>query len=293
MMTSTEPTTAHIYRNYDQQQLDAQYDQSTLVKDVQPFDRAWRKSSNKVNEQLSVRRDLPYGDSAGEKLDLFLPAGEGPFPVVAFFHGGGWTRHGKEKFAFPAPAFVDHDVAFACVGFDMLPQITLAGITAQCRYAVDWLLANAQDLNIDADALFVAGHSSGAHLAASTLASDGGAPAADIKGALLISGIYDLEPVRLSARNEYLHLTAELAHALSPIEHIPSDPCPLVVACGGGELDEFQRQSAAFAQAWEASGGAVHFISYPRHNHFSITTEFADATGEAMQAFLELIEQRL
>ena len=288
-----DSTSRHIYREYDQQQLDAQYDQHTLVKDVQPFERSWRKGSIEANEQLSVQRDLAYGDSAGEKLDLFLPAGEGPFPVVAFFHGGGWTRHDKAKFAFPAPAFVEHDVAFACIGFDKLPQITVAEITVQCRRAIDWLLANAQDLHLDADALFVAGHSSGAHLAATTVTSDNDAPAPDIKGALLVSGIYDLEPVRLSARNEHLQLTAELARALSPIEHIPSDPCPLVVACGGGELDEFQRQSAAFAAAWEASGGAVQFISYPRHNHFSITAELADATGEAMQAFLAIIEQRL
>jgi arylformamidase len=293
MMTDSDTTTPRVYRDYDQQQLDAQYDQNTLVKDVRPFERAWRKGSSDANEQLNVQRDLAYGDAAGEKLDLFMPAGEGPFPVVAFFHGGGWTRHGKEEFAFPAPAFVEHDVAFACVGFDMLPRITLAEMTVQCRRAVDWLLANAPQLKLDADALFVAGHSSGAHLAASTLTIDGGTTAADIKGALLVSGVYDLEPLRLSSRNELLHLSEELVHALSPIENIPADPCPIVVACGGAELDEFQRQSAAFAQAWEAAGGEAHLITYPRRNHFAMTEELADATGEAMQAFLALIEQPL
>jgi arylformamidase len=130
-------------------------------------------------------------------------------------------------------------------------------------------------------------------LAAAMLTLADGAPPPDIKGALLISGIFDLQPVRLSARNEALQLDEELARTLSPIEHIPNDPCPLVVACGSGELDEFQRQSTTFAQAWEAAGGAAQLINYPRHNHFSITGELADATGEAMQGFLDMIEQRI
>ncbi|MFT5172024.1 MAG: arylformamidase [Gammaproteobacteria bacterium] len=292
-MTSNDKPTQPIYLDYDQQQLDAQYDQGTLIKDVQRYERAWRDGSAAATERLTVRRDVAYGDSPAQKLDLFLPAGEGPFPVVAFFHGGGWTRHGKEKFAFPAPAFIDHDIAFACVGFDMLPKVTVPQIAAQCRQAIDWLLANAPDLKVDADALFVAGHSSGAHLAAATLALNDGAPPPDIKGALLLSGVYDLQPLLLSARNEALQLTEELVRTLSPINNIPTDPCPLVVACGGGELDEFQRQSAAFAQAWETAGGAVQLINYSRHNHFSMTEELADATGEAMQGFLEMIEQRI
>ena len=78
-----------VYREFNQQQLDTAYDQGSLVKDRQPWERAWRKGSDEAVEQLNVQRDLAYGDSPAQKLDLFLPAGEGPFPLVAFFHGGG------------------------------------------------------------------------------------------------------------------------------------------------------------------------------------------------------------
>ena len=83
----------------------------------------------------------------------------------------------------------------------------------------------------------------------------------------------------------------EAVRSLSPVRHIPQDPCPLVIACADGDLDEFQRQSKTFAQAWEAGDGDAQFIRYARHNHFSLTLELADATSEAMQAFLALIEQ--
>jgi arylformamidase len=291
----TSPTPEHephVYRNYEQQELDAQYDQATLVPDIQAYERAWHKGSDEANERLKVQHDLAYGDSPRQKLDLFVPAGDGPFPVVAYFHGGGWTRHGKEKFAFPAPAFVDDGVAFACIGFDLLPDVTLADIPAQCRRAVDWLADNADELNIDADALFVAGHSSGAHLAALTMTGNGDIAPPDIKAALLLSGIFDLEPLRLSARNEQLNLDVEQVKALSPIENIPENPCPVVIACGGGDLGEFRRQSHAFAEAWENAGGDARIIEYPNHNHFSMTEELADATGEAMQAFLALIDDQ-
>ncbi len=279
-----------VYLHYDQAALDAQYDQRTLVRDPGPYEREWREGSDAARALPGLHADLAYGEGPRECLDLFLPRGDGPFPLVAFFHGGGWTRHDKSKFAFPAPAFLEHGIAFAAVGFDPVPQVRLEAQVAEARAAVEWLQDAAVRLGIDADAVFAAGHSSGAHLAASLVTGDDDVPPADVKGALLVSGIYDLEPVRLSARNEYLQLDAAQALALSPIARIQPDPCPLVIAWGGGELDEFQRQSGAFADAWEAAGGAVTRVHRPRVNHFAITRELADPTGEVLAPFFDLIE---
>jgi len=278
---------AAVFLDYDQAALDAQYDQRSLVKDTSRYEKDWRSGSNAARAELRVRGDLVYGASERQRMDLFSPEGEGPFPVALFVHGGAWTRHGKEKFAFPAPAFVGDGVAFACVGFDLVPQVSLAEQVAQVRHALDWLQSNAEELGVDADAVFVAGHSSGAHLAATLITGD---RAPDVKGALLLSGIYDLEPVRLSARNEYLKLDEDQARMLSPIGHIPSSPCPLIVGWGHRELDEFQRQSRAFAEAWEAAGGSTTAMGLRGHNHFDIVRELADPTSEPMAAFLELIE---
>jgi arylformamidase len=279
-----------VWLGYDQAALDAQYDQRTLVRDIDPFEREWRQRSAEARQMRGLHADLAYGDSPRQRVDLFLPNGSGPFPLVVFFHGGGWTRHDKEKFAFPAPAFVEHGIAFACVGFDLTPSVRLEVLLAQARRGLDWLIANAARFGLDADAVFTAGHSSGAHLAACMITGDDAAPPADVKGALLVSGIYDLEPVRLSARNQYLHLDAGQAAALSPIGRIAADPCPVVVAWGGAELAEFQRQSAAFADAWERAGGDVRRVVLAQANHFTITRELADATGDVLGAFLALIE---
>jgi len=281
---------AAVWRDYDQRALDAQYDQKTLVRDTAPYEREWRRASEAARQALRPRADLAYGDGARRRLDLFLPDGDGPFPLVAFFHGGGWVRREKDLFAFPAPAFVGEGVAFAAVDFDLVPAVTVAGQAEQAREAVLWLQANAAALGLDADAVFAAGHSSGAHLAASLITGDAGTPPADVKGALLVSGIYDLEPVRLSARNELLGLDADQARALSPAARIPPAPCPVVVAWGGAELDEFQRQSADLADAWEAAGGEARRVHLPADNHFSITRQLSDPTSEPMTAFLEVID---
>lgn len=288
--TATDEGGGAVWLDYDQAALDAQYDQRTLVRDTDAFDREWRQRSAEARQMRGLQVDLAYGQSPRERLDLFVPQGSGPFPLVVFFHGGGWTRHDKEKFAFFAPAFVEHGAAFACVGFDLTPQVRLEVLAAQARRGLDWLIANAPSLGLDADAVFVAGHSSGAHLAACMIVGDAASPPADVKGGLLVSGIYDLEPVRLSARNQYLHLDAAQAAALSPITRITADPCPVVIGWGGGELAEFQRQSAAFADAWEQAGGDVQRVFLPAHNHFTMTREMADATGDLLGAFLELIE---
>ncbi len=282
-----------VYLSYDQAELDAQYDQRSLVRDVSTYEREWREGSEAARALPGLRANLAYGEGPRERLDLFLPRGDGPFPVVAFFHGGGWTRHDKDKFAFPAPAFLEHGIAFAAVGFELTPKVSLELQATQARAAVRWLQAQAGDLALDADAVFAAGHSSGAHLAAGVITGDDEEPPEDVKGALLVSGVYDLEPVRLSARNEYLQLDASQAAALSPIARIQPDPCPVVIAWGGAELAEFQRQSAAFADAWESAGGAVTRVHLPGINHFAITRQLADATGEVLQPFLDMIESPL
>ncbi|MFM2128863.1 MAG: hypothetical protein RL477_409, partial [Pseudomonadota bacterium] len=107
-----------------------------------------------------------------------------------------------------------------------------------------------------------------------------------IKGAAPVSGMFDLEPVRHSWRNTYLHLDEERARALSAIHQIPKTPIPLVIGVGTGELQEFQRQSHAFAAAWRAAGQACEFIWMEGRNHFEMGAEFGDPNSPIIRAIL-------
>ena len=162
----------------------------------------------------------------------------------------------------------------------------------QAREAVAWSCENAQDFNADPGRLYIAGHSSGGHVGGMMAVTDWTAhnlPRGLIKGALLCSGMYDLAPVRLSARNDYLHLDEAAEARNSAIRQIPGDGCPLIVGYGGGEQTEFRRQSRAFAAAWRAAGLEVEEFDMPGVNHFQLRRHFNDPNSPILTAMLALM----
>ena len=208
-----------------------------------------------------------------------------------FFHGGAWRLLSKAESAYPAMAMIEQGISFAAVNFDLVPAISLAEQVAQCQRAIAWLSRNAGDR--EAANMTVLGHSSGAHLAAMMATTDwqaeAGLPANVIKSALLVSGVYDLEPVRLSARNDYLHLDEQTAKALSPIQRVGPSQCPVAVTWGGRELEEFQRQSEAFSQAWRRAGNQCETLPYPSSNHFEMSFRLAETDDAVYRALCKLV----
>ena len=122
------------------------------------------------------------------------------------------------------------------------------------------MIAHAGELGGHPERVFVAGHSAGGHLTA--MAMDDGR----VAGGVAISGIYDLEPIRLNYLNGKLGLDrAETAR-------LPSRAAPLVVTVGLGELPELIRQSQAYAEAWTARGLRGRYLPLAEG---TITTRFS------------------
>jgi arylformamidase len=134
----------------------------------------------------------------------------------------------------------------------------------QVRRAIAWVYDNAAHLGSDPNQLYVGGQSSGGHLAAVALRTDWprdfGLPADIIEGGMCISGMYDLPPVRLSARNAYIAFDDATVAALSPIRHLDRLNAPLIVAYGTCETPEFQRQNREFAATVKAVGKSVQLF---------------------------------
>lgn len=291
--TAPEATVGRAdWRDYDQAELDAQYEQRTLVPDAAAYFERHLRLGEEVCARLDCRLDVAYGPGPDERLDVF-PAGGTDTPVVVYLHGGAWTRWTKAHNRFQAPAFVDRGVAFVSVEFTLVPPGTLDQQVAQCRAAFAWVHAHAREFGGDPAKLYVAGHSSGGHMAAmlatTDWAGDAGLPADAVKGTIAASGIYDLAPVRASARNGYLQLDAEGALRNSPMAHIPDALAPTVIAYGTGELAEFQRQSRDFAAELGRRGHDCREVVLPGLNHFEVGEAFAEPDGPLLAAAFEMI----
>ena len=277
-----------VFLHYNQDALDLQYEHARRLTDIPVWREKRVESSERVRGLLESRLDVAYGEDEDEKLDIF-PAKKAGAPIRVWVHGGAWTAGTRKEFSYPAEAFVNAGAAFVVIGFGLTPKFTLDQIVDQVRRAVAWVYHNAESFGGDRDQLFISSHSSGSHLTAMTLATDWSQhdmPADAIKGAVMGSGIYDLKPIKLSYRNQYLHLDDEAVDRLSPVRHIPDVGCPLTLAIGGDETEDFFRQRDEDAAAWRAKGYPCNIIERPGLHHFSITIEYGDAEGPIVKAAL-------
>jgi arylformamidase len=280
-----------VFLEYDQAELDRQYDQRAWALNAAPVIRRYTENSDRARARLGEPDVFAYGPSAAETLDLYrCPKANAPIQV--FIHGGAWRLLGKRDSAFAAETFVRAGAHFIALDFALLPSVTLAEMVAQVRRGVAWVYQNAVRLGGDPTRLHISGHSSGGHLAGCVAVTDWqefGLPHDVVKSAVLASGIYDLLPVRLSARNDYVKLDTSTEQALSPIRHLRNFSGRAYVACGALESDEFKRQSRALAAALDPLQLAAPLAEYAGLNHYEVADTLADPHGGLGRAALGLM----
>lgn len=280
-----------LYRGMDRDELDRQYNARATVGDIEPFLRQYAELSARARNALAVRCDLQYGQHRDETLDFF-PAGSNA-PLFIFIHGGYWRLLSKDDSSFFAENFVRHGISVAAINYSLAPAASLERIVAQVRSSFAWLWNNTGELNVDRRRFFVAGSSAGAHLAAMILCGDWnkgyGLPDKHTAGAVLASGLFELEPLRYCHPNEWLNLDEDAALQNSPVKHLPKTGCPILVTWGGSETDEFKRQSREFASAWTDAGFASVSFEISDRNHFDIILDLCDPNRELTRRTFEMI----
>jgi arylformamidase len=274
----------------DQRELDDAYDQAVYAPNREQVLGRYEVNSDEARRALGPPYHDQYGPSEAEQLDVYLSDWRGA-PINVFLHGGGWRGGRAASYALLGEIFVRNGAHvvipdFAPIGDhdgDLRPMVE------QVTRAVTWVHRNAARFRGDPDRIYLSGHSSGAHLGGCLVTTDWaaeGLPPDPLKGALLVSGMYDLKPVRLSKRSEYVRFTDEIEEALSPIRHLDRLATPLIVAYGTYETPEFQRQSREFAAAVEAAGKPVSLLVAEGYNHFEILETLPSPYGLLGRAVL-------
>jgi len=284
-----------IWLDMDQEELDRAYTQSVYAPNIRQVISRWSTNSALVRSRIGDPLRFSYGDKPIETLDVF-PSKRRDAPVHIYIHGGAWQQGKAENYAFPAEMFVNAGVHYVVPDFSWVQDVgdSLFPIADQVRRAVAWVYRNASEFGGDSDRIYLSGHSSGGHLAGVILTTDWekefDLPADIIKGGLCCSGMFDLKPVRLSARGDYIKFTDEMVHALSPIRHLDKLHAPLIVAYGSHETPEFIRQSRDFAKAVADAGKSVQLIVAENYNHFEIIETLANPYGILGHAALKQMQ---
>ena len=274
----------------DKATLDANYNLRAAVPEHPAWFERYAATSAAFRARWPGRLDLPYGDSPRQVIDLFLPPSQQTSrpPLLVFIHGGYWQAFGPKDFSFVAERFVAAGAAVAMVGYDLAPAVAMDAIVSQVRHAIAWLYRNAGAHGFDPGRICLSGHSAGGHLAAMALATDWqaafGLPQDLVKGVCAISGVFDLEPIRLCYLNEVLRLDAEQARRNSPVLLPPRARCPVIVTVGERETEAFHRQSGAYAAALRRADLDCALVVQPGLDHFAIIMAMTDATNPAVHA---------
>lgn len=273
---------------------DREYNARASIPDAQRILATWAERGAATRRQRAGLLDLPYGEAAAERLDVFPTRREGA-PLLVYIHGGYWRALDKSDFSWVAPPFVDHGIAVAVVNYGLAPATPIEEIVRQMLRALAWLYRKADDLQFDPQRICVSGHSAGGHLAAMMLAALWSRYADDlpenlVKGALAVSGVFDLEPlVHAPFVNVDLQLDAERAAALSPARMLPATRAPMYTAVGGNESAEFKRQTALIAKRWPRN--VVRDVPMTGFNHLTVAEELANPASPLFDAALELVQK--
>ena len=283
-----------VYRDYDQTALDAAYDQAAYAPNREQLIKRRIRDSELTRLRVGEPERLAYGPADIERLDIYRTKRDAA-PVFVFIHGGAWRSGRSKDFATPAEMILAAGAHYVVPDFSWVQDVggSLIVLADQVRRAIAWVYRNAARFGINPAHLYIGGQSSGGHLAAVALTTDWprdfGLPVDIIKGGMCISGMYDLTPVRLSARNAYVAFDDITVSALSPIRHLDRLHAPVIVAYGTCETPEFQRQNREFAAAVENAGKKVQLLVAEHYNHFELPETLCNPYGLLGRAALDLI----
>jgi len=279
----TTPFDAPDWRGMKQQDLDSGLNNSAAVAGSADTVAGWDRRSAEFRAAHPDHLDVRYGPRERDRLDFFKA---GPnAPTLLFIHGGYWQMRAKEAFSLFAAGPMAHGINVASIGYTLAPDATLDQIVAEIHAGIDFLAGWLPGVGGDADRIVASGWSAGGHLTAMAISNP------RIKGGVGISGIYDLEPIRLSYLNIKLGLDEAMSRRNSPMTQVEGAMKPLALTVGAAELPLLRKQTADFAAHRARYGLPVSYEEIPGLNHFSIMDQMLAPAGRITTMIRQLFER--
>jgi arylformamidase len=281
-----------VWLGMDQKELDDAYDQSVYAPNQGELRKRRIAACERALKRLGAPQRVAYGPTEIEKLDIYK-TNRSNAPVRIFIHGGAWRNGRSSESSFMAEMYVAAGAHFVVLDFAAVTDVggSLMVMADQVRRGVAWVAKNAASFGGDPNRIYLAGHSSGSHLGGVVTVTDWekdfDLPRNVLKGAILVSGMYDLKAPRLSKRGQYVNFDDETEEKLSTQRHLDKLHTPLILAHGTLETPEFQRQTREFAAAVKAAGKSVEFFIGEGYNHFEMQETMANPFGLCGRPALE------
>jgi len=272
---------------------EALYNNRALVPDHMDTIDWWARESSKTREHVACSLGVSYGSSERQTMDVF-PASTPDAPIMVFIHGGYWQGLATSFFSFVAPQLNALGYCVAVVGYDLCPDVTVDDITRQIQKACSFIYEHALDYGANGNLLYVSGHSAGGHLTAAMMATEwtavgDGLPRNLVKGAMSISGVFDLFPLVNTSINVKVGFDETSARQNSPILHKPVSTGPLALVVGACESQGFLDQSDRLRDAWADDLQFISRVDIADKDHFTVVSELARPNSPLIQVAASLL----
>lgn len=223
---------------------------------------------------IEFRKDVQYGTGGDAPLYLNLARPKqrsGKLPVAAVIHGGGWSGGNKDMHDPQIRDLARHGYLAVSIGYRLAPKHAFPAQIEDCKCALRWLRANADELAIDPERIGVIGFSAGAHLAlllgtmdsADGLEGEGGSPGQSSKAEAVVAfaGPTDLAAELPAASVEIVERfiggsrdeRAEAIRQASPVTYVDASDAPVLIFHGTRDeivpVDQATKMSDALARA--------------------------------------------
>jgi arylformamidase len=262
--------------------IETQFNPRRAVLNVEEHAARTQQLSHQARQRHKGIYNLRYGPGSLATLDVFM-ASQSNAPLHVFLHGGYWRGRDKSDFSYLADALLPLGITTIVMNYDLCPQVELPSIVDQVQLGLAWVYEHAAEWGADPNRYSASGHSAGAHLIAAVLARYADATSVPVgmpASAVLISGIYELEPVLSISVNKEIRLRPDQVAAMSPMRHPPCKPVRLTVAVGGSETRGFIEQSERFAATCASQGADARFIDFDGCDHYTVMNHFESPEGE-------------
>jgi acetyl esterase/lipase len=269
-------------------------------------------------------QDIEYARAGGVslKLDLYLPEGRGPHPLIVWIHGGAFRMGDKGSIWWkPMPGQTERDYAVASINYRLSGQAIFPALVHDAKAAIRWLRANAAKYELRADRIVVAGESAGGYLS-TMLGTTAGVVALEdpalgnpkessrVQGVVDFFGPTDFRQmdagVPKSCTNPQVHnapdspesqllgcplpTCPDKVKAANPMTYINKNLPPFLIVHGTGDCLVPSQQSQLLSEALKAAGVRADLHLLPALGHADarmITPEMEKLVNEFIDSVLK------
>jgi Esterase/lipase len=234
-------------------------------------------------------------------LDVYAPHAARHAPVVVFFYGGSWKSGKRRWYRWVGEVMARNGIVAVIPDYRKYPQVRLDGFMHDAADAVAWTHAHAADFGGDPDALFVMGHSAGAHLAA-LLATDAhwlnavGMRPQQLSGFIGLAGPYDFLPLTDPDFIDMFGHDQQSQERSQPVFFVEGDEPPMLLLQGADDRIVDPRNARSLAKLLRDKGEPITLHMYPRIGHIGLLLSLSpllQGRAPTLRDILQFIHERI